>query len=876
MNLNDSPYKYGDKNNLNNSFININNNTNNKNNNNSNRNYSDIIQYNQNIMNNRISSINNHNNTNTNTNNNNNNTQNTNHTNNTMSNNLNHISSIKNIHHTNNNNTTLNNTMNTHNMSNISNIKNINNTNYNNTHNKPSTKLHKAKILRRFYSTSSVSDSNPNNSSYNKDEDIENENNLINNIVNSTKNNQSSNVKININSSNAKSNNNPNINAVKNSNSNIHSNLNSNSNLLFKNQDQDSSHFLVESKTSPIYNNNNYNPTNNINTNTNTNTNIQSHNISPIKSTKNHILQNTNLNNLSNIDDFKYLEENSYLKYRIEELNKTHINSISNINELTKHSKSLESDILQLKDTIKELQIKNACIDKHRSEATINNIKLQEIKSINSLMEESLSNLHKESQDKEQTILEFKDLFEVAENKFQKYEEIVVDLQENKINLERRLQDMHINLERYSVNFEKIKTEKEISNNETLKKLNEVNLLLIQEEEKNKNMLSNKDKEFKNKILNREKEIRDNIINEFKELNEKVEKLILENEKLKIKNATNTNTNINQINQLKINENPIPIQNLNNTLLNDTFSNQINLDIAYTQKDLEISKLKKTITKLERLLEEQILDNTNLKNNDILGLNTTIYESNVQINELKQEILVYKANYDTYKDELKLIKSEKTVLETEKENLIEKISNQHNTINKYEQKLEVSCEITEKSSELTQKMENLLHKNKDLNNYILHMEAEVEEYKRIEEQLINANILNQELEIKISKQNEIENMINQYEENLNELSSIIHDDMRKLEEYQLQEKDYIKNLLLLKEEFLLVKKKFLVEFDRMYMVVSSGIGSGVGGNESNNNNNLNISNIKSQFSEIQEAILDLFQRLQTKFDNKIDLFKVII
>ena len=414
----------------------------------------------------------------------------------------------------------------------------------------------------------------------------------------------------------------------------------------------------------------------------------------------------------------------NFIEQEINKINQE-LKKLQDINNI--QNEDYQQKILQLKQNINEIISKNIALQ---------NLVEQKNKEI-----ESLTTDNNMLNDKYNILSKQIELLKIEYNK--KIQEL---FNSNQQELNNKIQDLS------SIREELQKLKNEKSN--IITKLNSSDLILTQIDNNN---LSD--------IIN-------NLIDELKQNKINIKKLTSLNEGL-----NNSTIELTKLNTELINKHKLEINELNNSKeeLNNKLTEEINkLKTDRTNKNINIVIYKTKIEILENAKIKLLTENNELSDK-IVNLENQLIESNKKIKELEEkqqksdEIIVENSLLDSQIDQLNsqitqlTLEKEKSLKELEKELKILKDEISNENIQK-ENNINVLKEIIKKNTLLVIQL-NI--KNQRLNEQILKLQNENEDYKKKQLEMIKEKELNNRESI--TKYKELEN---KYNLNLNELGLI--------------------------------------------------------------------------------------------------------
>lgn len=430
---------------------------------------------------------------------------------------------------------------------------------------------------------------------------------------------------------------------------------------------------------------------------------------------------NKDLNRQININDIR-----NYLQYRNDELNKELLEKMNKIYQQNEEIKHLEMTIDNYK---KNFQILNEKISKQDNlQVEINHLNkiITDIESQQNLVKMENVKLVEVIRSKDNLISQFENLVTVSTEKFKMFDETHRNLRNENISLKNKIEEQSSKINSliqkegfYSANLEEtkssyIKKEKEIERLE-----NEMNKVV----EKYKAKIEETETNLKNKLKIREEELKTEYIKELSKSNADIEKLIYENEKIKLETK-----NLNK-----------QISNLENSLQEKEFEYKRVID----NKDREVEKLSKTIKDLNREIREteqaykekteEIKSKAKHSAQPDEIYKAYLNSKDKLIFELENEVRKLKHTLEFVTSELKEVE---VVIES-KENMIKKLKNENSELMKElnkkklelqseEDDIQIRLETAETKIKLLEREKEVLFKEKEEDHIeIFHLRSKL-------------------------------------------------------------------------------------------------------------------------------------------------------
>lgn len=460
----------------------------------------------------------------------------------------------------------------------------------------------------------------------------------------------------------------------------------------------------------------------------------------------------------------------------------------------------------QYTNKVKDLIIKEKNINKYNKEE-YNNKKQKILENILSLINLdpnfSINNINpiKNYEDLINLLIEFAIYIDVLlelNNKF--IEQILnenTELQQNNIELENLIKQKNKEIE-------EIKNDNNILNDKYNILLNQIESLKIIYDKKIQELINSNQQDLYNKIqdlssiqekLQKLIDEKSNIINKLKESNlidnlkdndnllDIINNLIVEltQNRKNIFELSNLNTKLTKEHNLEleelINKHKLELENLNKSkeeLINKLTEEINKLKTNITNKNINIIQYKTKIEILENAKIKLLTENKELSNKIVI-LENQLTENNIKIIQLENEQKKYDETIlenSILNDKINQLIEENNKLTSEKKNLLEKMEKELTIL-----KDEISNENIQKETNINT-LKNIIKnntllvitlniKNKRLNEQIIKLQQENEEYKNKQLEIIKEKELNNIESIK--KYNELEK---KYNLNLNELGQI--------------------------------------------------------------------------------------------------------
>lgn len=306
------------------------------------------------------------------------------------------------------------------------------------------------------------------------------------------------------------------------------------------------------------------------------------------------------------------LVENTYLKYRLEELNNSKIDLLCQLQSKENDLKELNALLTNEKKSSKKLLKNLTVMDSHKAEILSLNNQIGRLSKVNMevqrRLDESLSGLH----EKEEVIKEFQKLVEVANSKFKDYEESMTSLNNavanqneyiNKLGAKISDKDDEINYQANLIG----KLQEELNFVKS-----EYSLYKLKQEEEIEKSSCNMNLEFKAMYDEMEAKLKSTFTSEMMSMQDKIQNLTIENEALKLESRSKE----------------LSVMELD-TLLEMKKEKEMKLELVTVQLNELNQKLEKRNSEYTSLLNEQI---------EIKGNYTKSQEENIKLKS-KQIIL---------------------------------------------------------------------------------------------------------------------------------------------------------------------------------------------------------------------------------------------
>lgn len=330
-----------------------------------------------------------------------------------------------------------------------------------------------------------------------------------------------------------------------------------------------------------------------------------------------------------------FIVENAYLKFRIDELNKLHIDILAKLNQKSETIIKLEEYISDLKENNQQNLKRISIIDTLIADNKYLELKNTNLIKLNNELLMEIDQLKELIQSKENDIRDLEEVLKLTENKILYYDSLIENLElSNKFTNEKNVDLTNNKDENHYNNFEEI-----IKNQQNELELKRT--LIDQLEAKIKSLnhdIEIKDNKYDSKVSKREEDLKDEYEFQIKEL--------------KTRNIEKSNENLNL--QLEISELKQKI------ILDHTSSKNIqaNVDILNNK----ICELKEQNNKYKSQIQQYLKSNS--------SNNVRISKMNSKINILEEDIKSKSAIIDNYKEEVENLKQSVEILSREHENEI--------------------------------------------------------------------------------------------------------------------------------------------------------------------------------------------------------------
>jgi chromosome segregation ATPase len=422
-------------------------------------------------------------------------------------------------------------------------------------------------------------------------------------------------------------------------------------------------------------------------------------------------------------------DEKTYLKFRNDELNKDVLDKMTEIHSLKEQVKILEAKNNNYK---KNFQISNSKLgeaDTLKADINLLNKKISDLEcELNFSKVENmrmLDILH----NKETLISQFQNLVGITESKFKLFEETNKSVRDENLALKNQIEELNVKLNSYAQKDIVYQSTLEEIQNKFSKKQSEIEKVEIDFSKKEEN-LKKKNEEIeiylKARMKTREEELKNEYFKEITKINSECDKLLLENEKIKLENK----------NLLQ------KLDDFENTLNEKEIEFKRSLDT----KDLEYEKLVRSLKELQREIKQvefsykEKVEQFKKKNKDIVADNEnlrkqinskdkTIQELQNQVNEMNkciEELTSGIRESELHIDEKEMILN---TLTNEKEELLKELNKRESTQEKIQEKFEKEIEGLKKKINMLEREKEILFKEKEEDhNVIIDLRNKMSEY----------------------------------------------------------------------------------------------------------------------------------------------------
>lgn len=402
------------------------------------------------------------------------------------------------------------------------------------------------------------------------------------------------------------------------------------------------------------------------------------------------------------------LTENKYLKFRIEELNKSKLKLVLKINKMNNELEKYKSKLKEEKQNNIRLIKSNSILDNIKSEnISLNNL-INNLSFDNNNLSSFNLDLSNKNKEKDKIITEFKDIVVETEAKLKELDIKFEELQTNNINITKELSELNNELIIKNNEIKALNDKLIICNNEIINKSSQINILITNHKEELQKAIELNNIEFKSNYDIKEQNLRSLLSKELIDLKSENEELIIENKAYKSQIEKNNIHKIKEKENLQNNINNLNTQIFNLKETNKTLEQQKlellktidNKNLLYINIEKEYKKLIEDFDLFYRKNKYSVYNMLENKNN-LSSLETRIYNlmsvkkpcNNYKLisntfNNLKIESSVYfdilkckNVNY-MYIEKFKKLENIKVDLETELVKEINKNSNYEIKINK--------------------------------------------------------------------------------------------------------------------------------------------------------------------------------------------------
>ena len=583
---------------------------------------------------------------------------------------------------------------------------------------------------------------------------------------------------------------------------------------------------------------------------------------------------------------------------------------------LESSNKDLKEQIEQMKKNqnqiLEMLDFKSVNLQIDEKVDNLQNIYLKEKEYIESNFKKEKESFLKDVKDKNENIIQLKELCQKLENDNDEYMNQVKTLNEKNLELEKKLKltedirnHFYEELTKQNkitiANFEKTINEKEQEHQEHIQELNESNektlnqLKEIFEEEKKRleNKISNQKRdnekninniilEYENKLKEQEKDIRneyENLQNYFDDLEAKYNTLTFDaehqismlNQKLMTAESINADHKENLINITKEHNNVLQ-QKLSefNVERKELMKKIDNLNQNIINKNQEITNLNNSINDLNNIIEEKDYDLSSQKKEyetAIENLVTKFEQYKQKQQEVANDFNIKKRDYNR---ELSLLKQQIGYLNKKLQDQVlynEEVDKQHDE-NIIELKNELEENFNNKLNEMLSEKKNLNEKIKELENQLKESEERIisistyYENKLVDEKNNHKMIYN-ELETQLQSLNlETEDLKNKSNEPIKKINELLEIQTHLQNENSIF-KDDIHNLEKEKEE--LEKNIEILQKEKSDLI------------HENENLNESITNLESQLKyQIPKATSDLRKKIKNFGSHSLNMINPTI